>query len=387
MKKNLIAVLFVILCLNSAAALAQSSRSGQSEEVKKANRRPVEKPVPKTEQPPAEETIPEDAIIDETDVIEVTTEVVTFPVKVLDRKGRFVTGLQKENFKVLENGNEQSIEFFSNEQQPFTVALVLDMSYSTTFKIEEIQRAAIDFIDQLRKDDRVMVVSFDEEVRVLSEPTSDRQSLYNAVMKTRIGSGTSLYRAINFVVNQRFKKIDGRKAIVLFSDGVDTTSTDISPLANLRDVEEIDTLVYPVRYDTFADVQRMKNQTVIVPPTQPSPIPSSTPNPLPFPIPIGGIGTPSSQGTSVEDYRRAEEYLNDLANRTGGRLYEASTTGNLSRAFASIASELREFYSLGYYLPEGVEPGEKRRIKVSVDMEKVSVKARDTYTVGKKAKK
>ncbi len=388
MKKYFIAVLLAAFCLNLSAVFAQSSRSGQTEPAKKANKRPAEKP--KTKNSQTEETIPEDSIFDETEV-EITTEIVTFPVKVIDRKGRFVAGLAKENFKVFEDGKEQAIEFFSNEQQPFTVALVLDMSYSTTFKIEEIQRAAIDFIDQLRKDDRVMIVSFDEEVHVLSEPTGDRQKLYNAIMKTKIGSGPSLYQAVNFVVNQRFRKIGGRKAIVLFTDGVDTTSMSVSPVATLRDVQEIDTLIYPVRYDTFADVQRMKNQTVIVPPTQPNPlpnpIPGSTPSPFPFPIPTGGVGTPSGQGTTAEDYRRAEQYLNDLANRTGGQVYEASTTGNLSRAFSAIAAELREFYSLGYYLPEGAEEGAKRKIKVFVDQEKVSVKARESYTVGKKAKK
>lgn len=388
MKKYFIAVLLAVFCLNLSAVFAQSSRSGQTEPAKKANKRPAEKP--KTENPQTEETIPEDSIFDETEV-EIKTEIVTFPVKVIDRKGRFVAGLAKENFKVFEDGKEQAIEFFSNEQQPFTVALVLDMSYSATFKIEEIQRAAIDFIDQLRKDDRVMIVSFDEEVHVLSEPTGDRHKLYNAIMQTKIASGTSLYRAVNFVVNERFRRIRGRKAIVLFTDGVDTTSRRVSPLATLRDVQEIDTLIYPIRYDTLADVQRMKNQTVIVPPTQPNPLPNplpgSTPSPFPFPIPTGGVGTPSGQGTSAEDYRRAEEYLDDLANRTGGQVYEASTTGNLSRAFSSIAAELREFYSLGYYLPEGAEEGAKRKIKVVVDQEKVLVKARESYTVGKKAKK
>lgn len=387
MKKLFIAFLFVIFCLNVSPISAQSNRTSDPDEIKKANKRPVQQPTPKTENPQTDETIPEDAIFDETEVVEVSTEIVTFPVRVTDRKGRFVPGLQKENFKVSDNNTEQTIEFFNNEQQPFTVALVLDMSYSTTFKIDEIQRAALDFIDQLRKDDKVMIVSFDEEVRVLSEPTGDRQKLYAAIMQTKIGSGTSLYYAINFVVNQRFRKIAGRKAIVLFSDGVDTTSTSISPVKNLRDVEEIDTLVYPIRYDTFADVQRMKNQTIIVPPTQPSPIPTSKPNPFPFPIPTGGIGTPSSQGTSAEDYRIAEAYLNDLANRTGGHLYEANTTVNLSRAFSSIAAELREFYSVGYYLPEGTKAGEKRRVKVEVDREKVSIKARESYTVGKKVKK
>ena len=227
MKNNFIAVLLLFLCLNLSAAFAQSSRSVQAEENKKANKRPAATPTPKaetTENSQTEEIIPEDSIIDDTDVIEVATEIVTFPVKVLDRKGRFVPGLQKENFKVFEDKTEQEIAFFNNEQQPFTVALVLDMSYSATFKIDEIQAAAIAFIDQLRKDDKIMVVSFNEEVIVLTEPTSDRQKIYSAIRQTRVGSGTSLYEAVDFVVNQRLKKINGRKAIVLFTDGVDTTS-------------------------------------------------------------------------------------------------------------------------------------------------------------------
>ena len=76
-----------------------------------------------------------------------------------------------------------------------------------------------------------------------------------------------------------------------------------------------------------------------------------------------------------------------MANRTGGRIYEANTTANLERAFSSIAAELREFYSIGYYLPESAKPGEKRRVKIKVDKENVSVKARESYTVGKKVKK
>ncbi len=390
MKREFIVTVLLLFCLNSAVIYAQSSRSSQSAEPKKANRRPVETTAPKPEKnenTKIEETIPEDSIVDDADVIEVATEIVTFPVKILDRKGRFISGLMKENFKVYEDKSEQEIAFFNNEQQPFTVALVLDMSYSATFKIDEIQAAAISFIDQLRKDDKVMVVSFSEDIIVGTEATSDRQRIYNAIKQTKINYGTRLYDAIDLVVNQKLKKISGRKAIVLFTDGVDTSSERAQDYSNLHDVEETDALVYPIRYDTYADVQRMKNQTVIVPPTQPSPIPSKNKSPFPFPIPAGGIGTADSKGTRLEDYQKAEQYLNDMANRTGGRIYEASSLVNLDRAFSSIASELREFYSLGYYLPEGAEPGQKRRVKIKVDRENVSVKARETYTVGKKVKK
>jgi VWFA-related protein len=106
---------------------------------------------------------------------------VSVPVRVMDKKGRFIGGLAQENFKVFEDGAEQEIALFSNEHEPFTVALVIDMSYSTTFKITEIQNAAIAFIDQLRPQDRVMVISFDEDVHMLCEATNDRQAVYRAI--------------------------------------------------------------------------------------------------------------------------------------------------------------------------------------------------------------
>ena len=97
----------------------------------------------------------------------------------MDRRSRFIGGLKQESFKVFEDDVEQEVAYFTNESQPFTVALVLDMSYSTTFKIGEIQSAAIAFIDQLRPEDRVLVISFDEQVHMLCEATSDRaQTLY-----------------------------------------------------------------------------------------------------------------------------------------------------------------------------------------------------------------
>ena len=108
---------------------------------------------------------------DDGEVIKVSTQLVSVPVRVMDKKGRFIGGLTKTDFKVFEDGVEQEVALFSNEHEPFTVALVLDMSYSTTFKITEIQSAAIAFIDQLRPQDKVMVVSFDAEAACWSPTT------------------------------------------------------------------------------------------------------------------------------------------------------------------------------------------------------------------------
>jgi Ca-activated chloride channel family protein len=382
---------FIGLCFT--INFAQSRTISPSSDVKKKNQRPVETPTPSIENT-AQQNVDVNAETDDSEVIKVETNVVSIPVKVLDRSGRFIGGLQKENFKVFEDGIEQQIEYFTNEQQPFTVALVLDMSYSAKFKAEEIHQAALAFINQLRPSDKVMVVSFDEEVYVHCEPTNDRKVLETAIKSTKISYGTSVYEAMDLVINKKLKNITGRKAIVLFSDGVDTTSKRAVETTNLNDALELDALIYPIQYDTFNEVQAMKNKPIIQQPTTPNPIPSQNKNPLPFPLPgmgggmggVGGVGSMDAKGTTVEEYQKADEYLNELANRTGGRLYKASTIDNLSDAFSRIASELREYYSIGYSPKDETAVGKKHKIKVRVDREGVIVKTRDSYVVGKNEK-
>lgn len=364
---------------------AQSRRAAPTTGGKANTRTPDTRPSPT---PTPAVAGAEESIAEESGIVKVDTQLVTVPVRVMDRKGRFVGGLAKDNFKVFEDGVEQEIAYFSSEQEPFTVALVLDMSYSTKFQIAEIQSAAISFIDQLGPRDKVMVVSFDQDVHMLCEPTNDRGQIYRAIRSTKIATGTSLYEAIDLVMNDRLKGMKGRKAIILFTDGVDTTSMRSNDLKNLDDAMELDALIYPIRYDTFQDVQQMKDRPVLVsnPTVNTGPFPGkSTPgNPLPFPIPT--MGRPSDRGTTAEDYRRAAEYLDQLAVRTGGRLYLADSIGNLAGAFSKIASELREYYSLGFYPPEDPNPGKLRKLKVRVDKPDIAVKARDSYVVAKPAK-
>lgn len=382
MKKYAFVLAALLICLSFTFSFAQSRRAPTDSDNQKANKRPTTPiPTPTPIETEASETEIEQDTNVQTDgeVLRVDTELVTIPVKISDRKGKFIGGLMKEDFQVFEDNAPQEITYFSNEQQPFTVALVLDMSYSTTFKIAEIQQAAMAFIAQLRENDKVMIISFDEEVHVLCQQTTDRKVMQTAIRSTKIASGTSLYEAVDLVINDKFRKTNGRKAIVLFTDGVDTTSRKAHDLNNLSDALELDALVYPIQYDTFNDVQAIKNRPVIVPPTQPSPIPTQNKSPFPFPIPTSGVGTPSSQGTSAEDYRKADEYLNQMADRTGGRLYKASTTANLALAFSNIAAELREYYSLGYYPKEDAKTGKKRKIKVRVTQTGLVVRARDGY--------
>ncbi len=402
MKKSagIVMLLLAVVFTSASFVFSQATRNPPSS--KKANRRHAEEK--KKEKPKLKNN--SEVVVGPTEeddeILTIETALVTIPVRVLDRQGRFVGGLKKEEFSVFEDRQPQQIEYFSNEQSPFTVALVLDMSYSSKFKIDEIQQAALTFINELRPKDKVMVVSFDGQFYVLSEPTSDRKVLQNAIIKTEIGSGTSLYETVDFVLNKRFNKIQGRKAIVLFTDGVDTTSRQAHDRNNLDDALEYEALIYPIRYDTYQDVKAIESGKVVIkdtgtkttPPIGGGGIPTgrTTKSPLPFPLPTGTIGTgrtPRSlpgSGTSKEEYRKAEEYLDEMARRTGGRVYEANNPITLSRAFSQIASELREFYSIGYYPEDSETSGKRRRIKVKVDRKKVAVKTRSSYVFKKKQK-
>jgi Ca-activated chloride channel family protein len=268
--------------------------------------------------------------------------------------------------------------------------LMLDTSGSTRFRLEDIQDAAIAFVNQLRPDDRVMVVSFDDRIRVLTEFTSDRNRLRDAIRQTETGNGTKLYDAVDLVMNQRLSSVDGRKAIVLFTDGVDTTSRQASYETNVRDAEELDALIYPVQYDTSD-----QGGGGSVWPGGGSRWPSggrrSKSKGRVWGQILGGIlnggssrggnsgGGGGGAGTSSQESDVANRYLNELAYRTGGRNYPADSTQNLSTAFANIAEELRRQYSLGYYPKTPAQAGQRRQISVRVNQPNLAVRTRDSY--------
>jgi Ca-activated chloride channel homolog len=298
----------------------------------------------------------------EDDVVKVETNLISIPVSVFDRNGFYIPNLSKEDFKIFEDGKEQQIEYFATTDNPFTVVLLLDTSPSTSYKIEEIQAAAIAFVDQLKPQDSVMVIEFDENIHVLTEATIDRQKIYKGIQKADFGGGTSLYDAVDFTLRKRLGKIQGRKAIVLFTDGVDTTSGKSDYSSSVREAEEADTVIFPIYYNTFFDNQRGGRGGIF----------------QPFPQ----IGN-RSRGTSSQDYVTGRAYLKDLSESTGGRVFNAeNTSGGLTKTFESIADELRRQYSIGYIPQESGQAGQRKQIKVRVDRPNLVIRARDSYIVG-----
>ena len=306
----------------------------------------------------------------EGDVVRVETSLVTIPVSVRDRQGRYAPDLRREDFRVYEDGVEQRIAYFAAVDQPFTVALVLDTSGSTEFSLGEMQRAAYAFVEQLKPADRVTVIAFDDRINVLCEPTSDRAALDRAIRRAGGGGGTRLYDAVEFTLRKRLAQIPGRKAVVILTDGVDTTS-HASYNGSLRVAEESDAIVYPVSYGGF----RSGAPGVLGQPRIPLPGGGG--------IIIGGRGPNATGGPTAADYARGDAYLGELASRTGGRVYRGNSVINISQAFAWVAEELRRQYSLGYY-PKAAGREGRRRLKVEVARPELVVQARDGYVYTRK---
>ena len=319
----------------------------------------------------------------ENEVIKIETNLITMPVSVLDRDGRFVSGLEQRDFRIFEDGIEQKVGYFQSVEQPFTVVLMIDVSPSTAFRIDEIHSAAVTFVNQLRPNDRVTVVAFDDKVRVLCRPTNDRRTLMMAINQSQFGDGTSLYEAVDQVLSRELRQIEGRKAVVLFTDGVDTTSRRATYQSTIADVEEVDALFYPIRYNTQRDGgpvggwgggnRRRRgggnngNLGDILA------------------IILGGGNFPTTGGggsASSAEYETGRKYLETLALNSGGRIFEADSTYNLDAAFSGIAEELRRQYSLGYYPDKVGQIGDRKQIKVRVMRPNLVVRAKTSYIIG-----
>ncbi|MEP6848241.1 MAG: VWA domain-containing protein [Acidobacteriota bacterium] len=324
---------------------------------------------------------------DSDEIVKVETNLVTMPVSVLDRDGRFIGGLRQQDFQIFENNLPQKVEYFASVETPFTVVMLLDVSPSTQWQIEDIQNAAITFVDKLRASDRVIVISFDEKVHVLTRPTNDRNALRNAIRSIEMGDGTSLYEAVDVAINQQLNQIQGRKAVVLFTDGVDTTSRRASYQSTISDVEESEGLFYTIRYDTSTDNGGGGWGGGNYPP-----IGNGGSWGRVAGIILGGGGGGGyggggrrgggGRGGRSSEYATGKAYLEALAQNSGGREFEAGTLQNLDAAFSGIAEELRRQYSIGYYPEKAGTIGERKSIRIRVARPDVVVRAKNSYIVG-----
>jgi len=313
------------------------------------------------------------------ETIKLDATLINLPLLVSDRSGRFIPQLTKRDFDVYEDGVKQEVAFFGNDEVPFNVALMLDVSPSVSNSLGDIQEAAIAFVKELRPEDRIMIVAFDRNVRFLTDFTNDRYVLQRAIDNTRTGNGTSVYEAVYDTVANRLRHVEGRKALILLSDGEDTTSRSVGYEEAINIVTESDVLVYGLRFpDTggYGPYNPGRNQRN----RYPFPLPGS-PFPFPFPWPhfvpwdpaggaaSGGAGSGGS-GNGQWGHRRdsghGRDFLADVAEAGGGPVYDAKTVRDMPRLARQIADELRHVYVVSYYPTNSLSNGGYRSIRVQV---------------------
>ena len=245
--------------------------------------------------------------------IKIDTLLLTMPLVVKDKDGHNISGLKKEDFSIIQNGDKQDIDYFFNEESPMNVAILIDTSASTKEVLGKIQKAARDFIKVLRPEDKAIIVSFDYRTLFLSELTSDKRKLLKAIEQTRIAdqAGSDVNRAVVQLVNNYFNSFKGRKAVIVLSDGM-TLRRDISTQQTLETLQKADTLFYPIVFKTKFYAQARQKAA------------NNNTKPLPM------------------------KMLEFLATETTGRFYEKDAA-NLKEAFQNISEELKNQYLLGFY--------------------------------------
>ena len=237
------AVAAMVLVLSVSIAAAQQPKGTQRQREQK----------PATTNPNA---VPTEPAQDDIDTLKIDTNLVTVPVIASAQTGKYIADLRKEEFKLSEDGVPQEIAFLATVNAPFYVVLMLDTSNSTQDSLAQIRRAAIAFLSQLSSRDRVKIISFDDEVRDWNDFTSDKAILRGAIEKTISGHGTKVYDAVQTALNA-LRPIQQRKAIVMFTDGMDWHSDNSTYEGTLRDVDESGVIVYPIRFDTRAFTEQL----------------------------------------------------------------------------------------------------------------------------------
>lgn len=299
--------------------------------------------------------------------IKLNTSLVTLPVMVSDRYGRFVPGLTQRDFQVGENGEPQEIASFSSTREPFNVALLIDTSRSTRNKLGAIRKAALQFIKQLQPNDRVLIVSFDERINFLSELSGDRRELERTIRKIKSSYLTSLYDAIYLTITEKLNGINGRKALVLLTDGVDTYSRKATFESAVEIVTNMGVICYAVQYDTRND-----GGSPLMPDFPRSYFTASFIN--------------SSQDRAARDKERyliAHDFLSTVTTRSGALLFKAESIENTAYAFGRIANELRNQYTISYYPTNEKRDGTYRSILVSANGAGFSCRTRQGYRTNK----
>jgi VWFA-related protein len=334
---------------------------------------------------------------DKDDAIKLKTDLVTLTASVMSRNGHPVKSLTKDDFVIYEDGVRQRITHFAPTEEPFTIMLLLDISGSTSNDIELIKRAAQGFLGELTARDRVAVIVFSRDIEMIAGFDQSRDRVKSALdqvataegditQRFTVSTGTSFYDALaQAVSDSSFSKIEGRKAIVCMSDGVDSTSLknykQIAPL-----VEKSEASVYFLvpntqdallegliktrndpGYVNFSQSQVDRFYQEYYPDSADRSVPTHKIPPLIRREMVNGL------------YDIADRDMKQLAERTGGKAYPVNALTDLSAVYKQVADSLRSQYSIGYYPENETRDGRWRKIRVEAKTQAYTVRTRSGY--------
>jgi len=340
--------------------------------------------------------------VDEGDVVRVDTQLVSVAAVVTDSSGRPLSGLRPDNFRLIEDGQPQTIANFGTTETPFEIALLLDTSGSTRDDVALIRSAANSFIEALRPGDRVGIVAFNQArtvaepvaaVEVLTPLTSDREELRAAIENLGASQGTPYYDALERVADSIFREppqdeVRGRRAVVALTDGVDSSSNSDFATAKMK-LTRAGIACYFIQVNTedFVEDRLMRDcqddgrlalsrkqlqrfRELFMPKAKAEDFDD-----------FCRMGPFERMSISRELYNLARREMNDLARVSGGRGFAAATLADAKAAFARVAADIGTMYSLGYYPTNKTRDGKFRAIKLEVrgTKDKAQVRARDGY--------
>jgi VWFA-related protein len=255
-------------------------------------------------------------------VSEVAPQLLRFNASVTDRNGRAIGGMRESDFTVWENGIERRVTSVAPANEPFNLVLLLDVSGSVEERMDFIRKAARDFLRTASPQDRISIISFRDDIQIISDFTTDRQMLSRKLDEMDAGGGTALYDALGYVLSEPIRKLRGeRTAIVVMSDGDDNKSFLPFP-AIVEALQESGALVYPLYVPSG-----------LVPE-------SSVPRPE---ITIDPLRTRYLTLTT-----RAEDEGRKLATASGGIYYPIRRLEDLQKAYDDVVAQLRSAYTITY---------------------------------------
>jgi len=291
-------------------------------------------PPPPPERPKKVEGIPDYSI-------RVDVPLVNLDVMVTTKDGQTISSLKKENFRISEDGVQQTINQFGTSDAPITAALLVEFASTNYRFMIDALNASYAFANTLKKDDWVAVISYDMKPQILADFTQDKKEVYGALNQLRIPgfAETNLFDALYDTLD-RVDRIEGHKYIILISTGYDSFSK-----LNLNEI--------------IKKVKTTKDVTI-------------------FPVSVGWIaremaesrGRAASHGMGIPvsnmDYLQADNEMQTFARLTGGKFYQPRFVGDMVDTFKEIGSDIRNQYNISYHPSNSKQDGSYRKLKVEV---------------------